>query len=49
MANTDTILITGATGTVGGAVLDRLTSADVNLRVLTRDEAKAQSLEGSGR
>jgi uncharacterized protein YbjT (DUF2867 family) len=33
---TGKFLITGATGTVGGAVLDRLGSADVDLRVLTR-------------
>jgi uncharacterized protein YbjT (DUF2867 family) len=38
MANTGTILITGATGTVGGAVLDRLR---VRLRTLSRDVAKA--------
>jgi uncharacterized protein YbjT (DUF2867 family) len=48
MANTGTVLITGSTGTVGGAVLDRLRTADVRLRTLSRDEAKAHSLRDRG-
>jgi len=48
MANTGPILITGATGTIGGAVLDRLRTADVQLRTLTRNEAKAQTLRDRG-
>jgi uncharacterized protein YbjT (DUF2867 family) len=48
MANTGTILITGATGTVGGAVLDHLRTADVRVRTLARDEAKAHSLKDRG-
>jgi uncharacterized protein YbjT (DUF2867 family) len=48
MTNTDKILITGATGVVGGAVLDRLRTAGVELRALTRDETKAQALRERG-
>ncbi len=48
MANNDTVLITGATGTVGRAVLDHLTTAEVDVRVTTRDEAKARSLQDRG-
>src|SRR5215210_2546579 len=48
MANSGKILITGATGKVGGAVLDNLGTADVDLRALTRDESKAQSLRDRG-
>ena len=48
MANTGKILIIGATGNVGGAVLDSLGTTDVDLRALTRDEPKAQSLRDRG-
>jgi uncharacterized protein YbjT (DUF2867 family) len=44
MTDTKKILITGATGNVGGAVLNHLATTNVNLRVLTRDESKAQAL-----
>src|SRR5215218_6805049 len=46
MANSGKILITGATGKVGSALLDNLGNADFVLRALARDESKAQSLEG---
>ena len=42
------ILITGATGNVGGAALDNLGSTDADLRVLTRDESKAQGMRDRG-
>jgi uncharacterized protein YbjT (DUF2867 family) len=48
MAGTGTILLTGATGTVGGAVLDRLAGAGAPLRALTRDAAKAGALRARG-
>jgi uncharacterized protein YbjT (DUF2867 family) len=49
MADTKKILITGATGNVGGAVLNHLpTTTDVDLRVLTRTESKARSLRERG-
>jgi uncharacterized protein YbjT (DUF2867 family) len=48
MANSGKILITGATGKVGGAALDNLGYADIELRVLVQDGSKAESLEGRG-
>jgi uncharacterized protein YbjT (DUF2867 family) len=48
MADTGKILITGATGNVGSAVLDILSSTDANLRALVHDEPKAQSLSDRG-
>lgn len=48
MADNGKILITGATGKVGGAVLNSLSTTDVELRALTRDESKAQSLRDRG-
>ena len=48
MSDTKKILITGATGNVGGAVLNHLATTDVDLRVLTRDESKAQSIKDRG-
>jgi uncharacterized protein YbjT (DUF2867 family) len=48
MADTGKILITGATGDVGSAVLDILSSTDANLRALVHDEPKAQSLRDRG-
>jgi nucleoside-diphosphate-sugar epimerase len=44
MAIAGLVLITGATGRVGSALLDKLSGADVDLRVLSHDESKAQSL-----
>jgi uncharacterized protein YbjT (DUF2867 family) len=37
------ILITGATGTVGSAVLTRLSAQDVEVRAVTRDPRKAEA------
>src|SRR5215207_8298537 len=48
MPHTGKVLITGATGNVGSAVLDRLGTTDADLRVLTRNAAKAQSLRDRG-
>jgi len=48
MEDTKKILITGATGNVGGAVLNHLTATDVDLRMLTRTESKAQALKDRG-
>jgi uncharacterized protein YbjT (DUF2867 family) len=48
MADTERILITGATGNVGSAVLDNLSSTDANLRALTREESNAKSLRDRG-
>ena len=48
MADTKKILITGATGNVGGAVLNHLTITDVDLRVLIRTDSKAQALKERG-
>jgi uncharacterized protein YbjT (DUF2867 family) len=43
-----TILITGATGNVSGALLDALEGADLDLRALVRDESRVEDLEGRG-
>jgi uncharacterized protein YbjT (DUF2867 family) len=48
MADTGKILITGATGNVGSAVLDNLGTTDVGLRALAHDESKARSLRDRG-
>jgi uncharacterized protein YbjT (DUF2867 family) len=48
MAATGKILLTGATGNVGGAVLNNLSTTDVDLQVLTRGESKAQALRDRG-
>jgi uncharacterized protein YbjT (DUF2867 family) len=48
MASREKILITGATGTVGSAVLDRLGAADADPRAVTRDETKARALRERG-
>lgn len=37
------ILITGATGTVGSAVLTRLSAQDVEVRAVTREARKAEA------
>lgn len=43
-----TVLITGATGTVSGALLDALANADVTLRALVRDESQAEGVGSRG-
>jgi NAD(P)H dehydrogenase (quinone) len=49
MANGAKILITGATGKVGGALLDNLGNADVDLRALAHhDESEAHALGERG-
>jgi uncharacterized protein YbjT (DUF2867 family) len=48
MADTGKILVTGATGNVGSAVLGNLGTTESNLRTLAHDEAKAQSLKDRG-
>jgi uncharacterized protein YbjT (DUF2867 family) len=48
MADAGKILITGATGNVGSAVLDNLGTTDVGLRALVHDESKARSLRDRG-
>ena len=48
MADTGKILITGATGNVGSAVLDNLGTTDISLRALAHDESNAQSLRDRG-
>src|SRR5215212_2120956 len=48
MADTGKILVTGATGNVGSAVLDNLGTTDTNLRALAHDESKAQSIKDRG-
>lgn len=41
-----TILVTGATGTIGGEVTRQLIAAGVRPRILVRDPAKAKAFEG---
>src|SRR5215212_65413 len=48
MADTGKILVTGATGNVGSAVLDNLGTTDGNLRTLAHDESSARSLKDRG-
>jgi len=48
MADTGKILVTGATGNVGSAVLDNLGTTDGNLRALAHDESSARSLQDRG-
>jgi uncharacterized protein YbjT (DUF2867 family) len=48
MANSEKILITGATGKVGSALLDNLANDDIDLRALAHDESKAQSFRERG-
>jgi uncharacterized protein YbjT (DUF2867 family) len=48
MADSGKILVTGATGNVGSAVLGNLGTTDVNLRALAHDESKAQSIKDRG-
>ena len=42
------ILVTGATGNVGGGVIASLTAMGENVRALVRDESKAQGLRDAG-
>src|SRR5215207_6730339 len=48
MADTGKILVTGATGNVGSAVLDNLGTIDGNLRALAHNESSARSLKDRG-
>ena len=48
MANCAKILITGATGKVGSALLDNLGNADIDLRALSHDESEAHALGERG-
>jgi len=43
-----TVLLAGATGVVGSAVLDRLVAAGHRVRTLSRDPARAESLRARG-
>jgi uncharacterized protein YbjT (DUF2867 family) len=44
MADTGRVLITGATGNVGSAVLDNLGTTDLSLRALVHDDSKARTM-----
>jgi uncharacterized protein YbjT (DUF2867 family) len=48
MTDTGKILITGATGNGGSAVLDNLGTTDLSLRALFHDESKTQTMRDSG-
>ena len=48
MSDTGKVLITGATGNVGSAVLDNLVTTDPGPRVLVRDESKARTMRDRG-
>lgn len=48
MVDTPTVLVTGATGRVGSALLRRLVHAGVAVRALARDESKKESLVAQG-
>ncbi len=48
MANSGKILVTGATGNVGGVLIPILTNLGADVRALTRDESKAQGLKDAG-
>jgi uncharacterized protein YbjT (DUF2867 family) len=48
MTDAKKILITGATGNVGGAVLSNLVTTNIDLRVLTRTEPEARALRDRG-
>ena len=43
---TNRILLTGATGTVGSLLVEKLAASDASLRVLVRNPQKAEALEG---
>jgi uncharacterized protein YbjT (DUF2867 family) len=44
MKDTGRVLITGATGNIGTAVLDNLGTTDLGLRALVHDESKARTM-----
>src|SRR5215212_5975533 len=48
MADSGKILVTGAPGRVGSALLERLTATEVEVRALVHDESKVQSLRDRG-
>ena len=48
MTNTGRILVTGATGNVGSALIPNLTNLGADVRALVRDESKAQGLKNAG-
>src|SRR5215213_1179485 len=48
MADLGKILVTGAPGRVGSALLERLTATEVEVRALVHDEPKVQSLSNRG-
>ena len=48
MSSSGVILVTGATGNVGGTVISNLTARGANVRALVRDASKAQSLKSAG-
>src|SRR5215212_9691632 len=48
MADSGKILVTGATGNLGSAVLDNSGTTDTNLRALTHNESSARSLKDRG-
>ncbi|MEJ2288136.1 MAG: SDR family oxidoreductase [Deinococcales bacterium] len=48
MAGHGSVLITGATGTVGSGLVQALRSKDVEVRALVRDPAKAEALRSQG-
>jgi uncharacterized protein YbjT (DUF2867 family) len=48
MTDTGRVLITGATGNVGSAVLDNLGTTDLGLRALVHDESKVRTMRNKG-
>ena len=48
MTDTGKVLVTGATGNVGSAVLDNLGTTDPDPRALVRDESKARTMRDRG-
>ena len=47
-SNFGKILVTGATGNVGGLLIPKLTNMGADVRALVRDESKAQGLKDAG-
>jgi uncharacterized protein YbjT (DUF2867 family) len=48
MANSDKILVTGATGNIGSGLIPALIGASVEVRALVHNESKAQALRDQG-
>ncbi len=48
MANSGTVLVTGATGNIGSGLVPALRAAGVNVRALVHDESKAHPLTDAG-